>query len=119
MATKPRLGPMRERLAFDPVLATTDGYGNTEDGWDTDNRVIRQAEVVYRSGGEREAEGRATGRGVYKVRIAQSPAAAAITTDWRMTDLRTSVSYDLIEVDALSDRNWIWLVAETQTGVDL
>lgn len=110
---------MIERLAFDPVKTESDGYGNEENGFDTANAVTRQAEVTYRSGSEAVDQGRRTGRGIYKVRIANSPATAAITPDWRMRNPRTGVTYDIIEVDALSDRRWVWISAETLTGTDL
>lgn len=114
-----RLGPMRERLAFDPVKSENDGYGNVENGFDVTASIVRQGEVVYRRGGEAVEDGRRTGTGTYKVRIANSPATAAITTDWRMRNLRTGLSYDLIEVDSLSDRAWVWMVAEVRTGTDV
>ncbi len=120
MAKKQRFGPMRSRLAFDPpkALSPNDGYGNEENGFDTAAAVIRQAEISYQHGGEDVDNGKRTGRGVYRIRIGQSPNAALITADWRGRDLQSSATFDLLEVDALSDPAWIWIKAETLTGVD-
>ncbi len=115
----PGAGDLSHKVAFDPPLAISDGYGNEEQGWDLAQRVIVWAAIRYQRGGEAVQGGRRTGRGIYKLRLRQSASARAITTDWRLTDLQTGQTMDIIEVDELTDRSWIWIAAEAQTEVAL
>lgn len=114
-----RLGRMHHKVTFDPPNASTDGYGNTTDGYDTDATVAAWADIRYIRGGEAADAGRTTGSAVYKVRIRSSATTAAITTDWRMRRIADGQQFDLEEVDALSDRGFVWIVARAMTGVDL
>lgn len=117
--SKRRLGRMDHRVTFDPPNASTDGYGNTLDGYDTDSTVAAWADLRYQRGGEGEDAGRTTGSAVFKVRIRSSAATRAITTDWRMRRVADDQHFDIEEVDAISDRGFVWIVARALTGVDL
>lgn len=117
MARRIGAGLRRERFAFDPLLTQNDGYGNEQQSWDLDNAVTRRAEVRYMRGAEREVAGLETGNTTFKLRILQSGAARQVTTDWRARLLRTGETFEIVDVDRISDRKFMWISAVLQTGV--
>lgn len=107
-------GDLRERVAFDAPHQVEDGYGGTDQGWGLPADAIeRNAELIYQRGTEKVLAGKSTGTAVFKVKISQSDQARTITTDWRMRALRSGTEYQIREVDRDSDRQWIWLIAES------
>jgi len=70
------------------------------------------AEFRYQRGGEREQAGGLAATARYKVRLRSTPDARALTGQHTMRDLQTGMRYNLREIDALSDRAHVWLVAE-------
>lgn len=108
---------MRERVAFDRPTSVDNGYGGGTKGWDTENAIKRSAAFIYQRGREASRHGKATGTAVVKVKIHQSTAAQAITTDWRMRDTRRNVQFNIVEVDSITDPRWIWLVIEGGEGL--
>lgn len=113
-----QIHPLRERVAFDRPTKTDNGYGGETVGWDTANAIKRSAAFIYQRGREASRHGKATGTAVIKVKIHQSTAAQAITTDWRMRDTRRNIQFDIVEVDRFTDRRWIWLVVEGGEGLE-
>lgn len=103
-------GALDEAVAFDSPTTVEDDFGGTEQGWAQDYSC--NADVKYDRGNEPVEAGRLTGTAVFKVRIRQSEVARGITTDWRMRDTRRDVAYNIREVDAVTDRQWIWLRVE-------
>lgn len=101
---------LRERVAFDQPTQTAGPGGVTETGW-FEGYSCRAA-FTYQRGSETVEAARLQGRAIYRVKIRQSVQARAITTDWRMRDARSGQVYDLVEVDAITDRRWIYIVAE-------
>lgn len=113
-----RYGAMRDRVGFDAPTSTPDGYGGVETGWaDEADAVECAAELIHMRGSESVDAARLAGRAVLKVRIGQSDAARAISTDWRMRDLRRGTIYNLRDVDSVTDRHWIWIMAESGVAV--
>lgn len=104
-------GDLNESVRFDVPTAVSDGYGNTTDGW-TPAYTCR-AQFIYASGGEAVQAARLEGRSVFKVRIRQCAAARALTQSHRLVDLRRGTVYNIREVDAITDRAWIYLLVET------
>ena len=47
----------------------------------------------------------------------QCAQAREISADWRMRDLRRGAEYNVREVDAITDRAWIFLVVESGVAV--
>lgn len=109
---------LRERVAFDRPTRTPDGYGGQVGGWSVapESHECR-AELIYSRGSETVEAARLAGRSVYKVRIRQCAAAREITSNWRMRDLRRGVRYNVREVDAVTDRAWVFLVVESGVAV--
>lgn len=101
---------LRERVAFDQPTQTAGPGGVTETGW-AEGYGCR-AGFTYQRGSETVEAARLQGRAIYRVKIRQSAQARQITTDWRMRDTRRELTFDLIEVDVITDRRWIYIVAE-------
>ena len=118
-------GPMRDRVAFDAPISSPDGRGGVETAWE--EQFERFVEVIYQRGSEGIEGARLSGRSSYKIRLRQSASARQITTDWRLRDLKRTmpdgnggtkpVEYNLREVDAITDRQYIWLVAESGVAI--
>lgn len=102
---------LAERVAFDAPVQSDDGSGGIEVGWS--EVYACRAEFIYSRGSEAVDQARLQGRAFYKVRIRSGAAAKGITTDHRMRDVRRSVTYNIREVDAISDRAWVYIVAES------
>lgn len=106
---------LRERVAFDEVVATPDGYGGTNTTWV--ERVDTRARFIYKSGDEAVVSGGLTGRATFKVKLRSSIATRAITSDWRMRDVRRGIVFNVREVDAITDLGWVWIVAENGVAI--
>ncbi len=111
-----KFGPLQERVAFDEPVGGTNEKGHARTGFTF--RFRRYAEFRYNRGSERVIAGALTGVASFKVRIAQSSAAAAMSTAWRMRDVRRGIQYQIREIDAISDRDWIWLVVESGVAIE-
>lgn len=111
MAKRITAGLLTEAVAFDePVQATGPG-GAVTTAWP--ERHACRAQFIYARGSEVVEAARLEGRSTFKVRIRQCAAARSITTDWRMRDTRRGTEYALIEVDAITDRQWIYIVVQS------
>jgi len=116
------LGTLTERVRFQSPTAATDGYGGEVHGWA--DEFDRWARFIYARGGEEVQAARLAGTSTGKVRDRSSSVARGISTAWRMIDL-SRVTYDdgepltgvynVREVDAITDRAWVYLVV--QSGV--
>ena len=122
--TKRAGGQLVERVAFDAPANNPDGSGGVEDGW-AEHHAAR-AEFIYSRGSEAVDAARLQGRAIYKVKIRSCAAARAVTTDFRMRDVRRGLPagegigdplpgtrYQVREVDAITDRRWIYIVVES------
>lgn len=84
--TRARPAPsLRERIAFDAPVATDDGQGGKETGWE--ERHTCRAHFRYLRGGETVQAARLEGRQPVVVTIRSNAAASAITPTWRMRDI--------------------------------
>lgn len=106
---------LRESVAFDEEVETPDGYGGFNRVW-TQRHACR-AEFIYSRGSEAVDAARLQGRSIYKVRVRQCDAAQAITTDYRMRDVRRGGEYQIREVDPVTDRQWVYVVVESGVAV--
>jgi len=104
-------GKLREAVAFDRKTKTADGYGGFDVAWQ--EQFSARAEFRYERGREAVEAGAVTGQAVFKVRVRSSIKSRAITADDRMRDTRRQVTYNIREVDAVSDRANVWLVVES------
>lgn len=111
-------GALHDLVQFQPLVQVPDGSGGTVDGFDTGaGAITAPAAFIYQRGSETVEAARLEGRSIYKIRIAQSQEARTITTTWRMLDLRRGQAYNIREVDAITDRHWVYLIAESGVAV--
>lgn len=115
-------GDLSSRLAFDSPTGVDDGLGGKTISWSEE--LQRSAKIIYQSGTEAVQAARLAGRSIYKVKLRNDSGTQQITTDWRARDLRHGLPsgvpgdtlpgarYNITEVDALTDRAWVWLVIE-------
>ncbi|MGC0224927.1 phage head closure protein [Pseudooceanicola nitratireducens] len=104
-------GRLSERVAFDSKTAAADGSGGRVEGWTEEFSCWGQ--FIYSRGGETEQAARLQGRSVYKLLLRSSSETRRIVADWRMRDLRRGAVYNVREVDAISQRGWVYLVVES------
>lgn len=105
-----------QSMAFDAPVTAPNGYGGQKTTWDEGTYTCR-AEMIYHKGGEEVESARLTGAKVFKVKIRQCTLARQITSSWRMRDVRRTEEYNIREVDAISDRQFIYIVAESGVAV--
>lgn len=102
--------PLRGRVAFDEPTGATDAFGGVTEGWT--ERHVCAAQWLYGRGDEGVQAAREAGRKAYKVRVRSCDAARALTEKYRMRDVRRSTVWNIVEVDAVTDRQWVHLVVE-------
>lgn len=114
-----RAGGLKERIAFDAPLWGDDGSGGSVRTWEY--RYSCLAEFIYTGGGESSDAGSLASKATFKIRIRKGLAAQEIQANWRMRDLRRGpqddefpgVEYNIRQVDAITDRRWVYLVVES------
>jgi len=94
-------GRLSERVAFDAPNGSTDAFGGEGVGWTSGNTVA--AQWVYGKGDEIVQAARHAGRSAYKIKVRSSSTTRAVTTDYRMRDVRDGTAWNITEVDARSD----------------
>lgn len=103
-------GQLIEKVSFKSPAASNDGYGGTTDGWV--DRFTDRAQFIYAGGGESLQAARLEGRSVMKVKIRSHTQSRMITQDWMMVDERRGAIYNIREIDAETDRAWIYMLVE-------
>lgn len=108
-------GRRRHHVAFDAPVKVKNEFGeHARSEWDQD-RHRAWAELIYQSGSEAVEAARLAGRQVLKVKIRTGTAARSIQTGWQMRDIRLGTAWDIKEVDALTQRAFVFLVVEGPT----
>ncbi len=110
MAQMSSAGRLRERVAFDERGAASDGLGGAEAAFV--ERFNRAAEYIHLRGGEGVLAARLGGRHTQVVRVRADRQTRAVTTDWRLRDVRTEAAFNIRDVTATPDRKWIDLLCE-------
>lgn len=108
-------GQLRHRVAFDAEQLTPDGVGGHTLAWAQKHECA--AAFIYQRGAEAVDAGALTGTATFKVKIRSCNAARAITAEYRMRDVRRGLSFNIREVDAISDPAWIWIVVESGVAI--
>lgn len=103
-------GTLKERVSFAARNGQDDGYGNPVSGWV--EQFQDAAEYKHLRGGETVIAARLENRHPQVVRVRASTATRRVTSDWRITDVRTSVQYAIRDVTASTDRKWIDFLCE-------
>ena len=104
------------RVAFDAEVRTKDEYGGAIIEW-TPVTPPLSAEFRYERGREAEQAGAQTGTASFKVRLRSNPTTRALTPAHRMRDVLRGVAYNVREVDPISDRAFVWIVAESGVAI--
>lgn len=104
-------GRLKQRVAFEQRVTQSDGYGNKRGAF---AEIFRcSAGFETESGRETVLGARLEGRQTMSVRVRSYPNTLLVTSDWRMRDLRTDVSYAIVAPPAeTSDRQFIDLTVE-------
>ncbi|MGR3376054.1 phage head completion protein [Salipiger abyssi] len=111
-------GALCEWVAFDFPIRSPDGTGGTETGWSTSpDSIERRASFIYARGSEVVDAARLNGRAIYKIKLRSDRRTREISPSWRMRDLRRGTEYNLREVDAITDRQWVYVVVESGVAV--
>lgn len=120
-------GSLDERIGVDAPTETTDAFGGVQTTWV--EQFQRAAEFMYQSGNEAVQAARLAGRSIYKVRLRSDSGTRTITTDWRIRDTRRGLPsgvagdtlpgtrWNVREVDAITDRAWVYLTVEADGSV--
>lgn len=115
-------GRLTESVAFDEPTGGTDAFGGSTEEW-TERHACR-AQWTYGKGDESVQAAREAGRKAYKIKVRSCEASRAITEAYRMRDVRRGLSagvqgdplpgnrWNILEVDAITDRAWIYLTVE-------
>jgi SPP1 family predicted phage head-tail adaptor len=112
-ANSPTAQELQHRVSFAKRGSVSDGYGNTEGGFEDQFTVW--AAFRPRGGSEAVVAARLEGRNILGVYVRSSDQTRQIESDWRMTDVRTGTVYAVKIVDAVTNRRFVYL--EAQTGV--
>lgn len=103
-------GRLNESVAFDAPSGTTDAFGGTSETFTAGFPVA--AQIIYQKGDEAVQAARLAGRQVFKVRVRSSADMRAVTADYLMRDVRRGDTYNILDVDKITDRAFVWLQVE-------
>lgn len=106
---------MRHRVAFDAPQEVADGRGGVDTTWA--EQFTTHAEFRYERGKEAVEGGGLTGTATFKVKIRSFGQSRLVSTNYRMRDVRRGVAFNIREVDAITDPQWVWIVAESGVAV--
>ena len=101
---------LSESVAFDSPSGTTDEFGGKSVSW-TQEHTCR-AKFIYQRGDEAVQAARLASRQVFKIKIRSCVKARQINSDYQMRDVRRSTAYNVLDVDVITDRQWVWLQVE-------
>lgn len=113
-------GELRERATFARPDAISDEYGNVSTGWQDMFTVA--ANITPRLGGESVDAARLAGRQPVIIRVRQSDNTRQIRTDWKATNVRTGIAYNIrTAVDPnqgdTAHGKWIDMLAEAGVAI--
>ena len=103
------------RVAFDREVLVPDGRGGQNRTWQ--ELTTCWAEFRYQRGKEAMAPGALTGSATWKVRVRASSQLLNLTTACRMRDVRQGISFNIREIDPISDPGNIWLSVESGVAI--
>lgn len=101
---------LHEAVAFDALSGAADAFGGTSEVF-TETHACR-AQWIYARGDESVQAAREAGRSAYKIKVRSCEATRALTMDHRMRDTRRGTVWNIIEVDAITDRAWVYIVVQ-------
>ena len=104
-----------ESVAFDAPVSAPDGYGGTETQWQ--EQFTDRVHFRYLRGGETVQAARLEGKQPVVVTIRAHSKSLAVTSDYRMRDLRRGTAYNIRTVIPSEDRRYIEITAESGVAV--
>jgi head-tail adaptor len=103
-------GKLDRPVAFDAPVRTSNEAGGSRTSW---SQVFAAwAEFRFQRGGEAAQSGGLQLGASFKIRLRSTALSRALTGEHTMRDLQTGVRYNLRQIDAVSDRAHVWIVAE-------
>jgi SPP1 family predicted phage head-tail adaptor len=113
MAKTRSAGDLFFLIAFDKRIEVDDGAGNTIGGWQEQFQC--RAGFAHLRGGESVMADRLQGQHTQVIFVRRSSATRQVSTDWRIRDVRTGVSFNIRDITPSDDRLWIDFLC--QSGV--
>lgn len=113
MRKKISASDLEDRAAFDRRVSTDDGYGNTVGSWS--QQFTRWALFVHKGGIETVQAARLDGRNAIGIWLRSDAMTRSIASGWQMRDVRRGTAYNITHVDAVTEREWVYL--EATSGV--
>lgn len=105
-------GDLRWRIAFDKRASVSDGYGNTQVGFEEQFAVW--AKVQVRLGGEAMIAGALQDRQPVMITVRQSAQTRLIKETWRARDVRSGALYAIRSIaDPDGQGKWLNILALT------
>jgi SPP1 family predicted phage head-tail adaptor len=86
-------GQLRESATLSQFVELDDGHGNVFQDWEEVATVPARIRALV--GSEEVLAGRLTGVQPYVISIRYAGPAAAVTTDWKVTNARTGVEFNI------------------------
>lgn len=111
MAKTETAGQLYEKVAFESLGQTDDGYGGTVEDWT--EQFSRRAAYTRLRGSEPVLAARLEGRQPTVIRVRADSSTRTITTDWRARDARSGEVFNIRSVIRTEDRQWIDITAES------
>ena len=104
-------GKLKDRVEFQQRASGTDAFGGKSETWTP--QFERAVEFQHIGGSEGVEAARMAGREVYKAKVRSSAQTRAITADgWRIRDTRRNRVLNILSIDAVTDRAWVWMRVE-------
>lgn len=105
-------GRLVHKVAFDKREASDgDNAGNYEGEWV--EQFLCRAEFIHLRGGEAVLAGRLQGRHTQVIRIRVSQLSNAVTSDWRVRDVRRGTEFNIRDIEFEENRQFISLTCES------
>ncbi len=104
-------GTLREKIRFQSRTNENDGYGNTKAEWTT--AYDCRADLLWLRGGESVLAGRLEGVKTAVFTIRDCVDARAVTSEYRVVNLRTDEVFNVRSVNSATKRGYIDILAET------
>lgn len=115
MAEKFGAGQLVERVSFSSREIVDDGYGNEVAG-DWQERFETRAKFAHLRGGETVMAARLESHSMVLMTVRKSAKTEAVTTDWRVTDVRRDTIFNVREIHEDKSRSLYEMLIESNVG---
>lgn len=110
-------GDLRHRVGFFRRPVVSDGHGNNEGEFAAVPNFECAARIQIKFGGETVLAERLQGQQVATITVRRSQATLAVTTDWRIQDMREGTIWAIRSGPVDPDDGRMWLEFLCQSGV--